>query len=792
MFADEPTILSTATPDNGGAPDDNLSPVPTGRKKLLLTLALAAAIIIFLVVAALLVKKYWFTPHPATSTATSTAGLASTTPATLPNLGPIQTATTTTATSSLADIAVEYLSFANFYTAPDNTLTPKINDFSLPVNVKIDVMNYYDISRKLSLDAGLDDLNNQGFTAINNPWPQQAPDFYSLYGSLSSNQIPVLITSDFILYNYQNILKKSFKDIEANVFYDNLWDINQTLYSAAKNRYEGRLAQIGNVNDSVLEGERLETAFFAVALELLKPTTNQVAFTSGQDTVGMFSKTESNRFYFVVPPYLRDDVLAEEKLIREASQSSAKSPVLLYQRNYRDFTVPVDYASDAKLNNFYLTTKWLNSVFPLNYKSKDCSNCLLDQADWRVNLTAASLLAQDFSLSPDLKNKWARIYKVMSFFKGLRDDLNYVNYRDSLSAVFGADYQITDLFDDHNKQADANLEKLRAKLLTYNFPEISGGLVKTDTATKPQLGFKMLAESYWPNTYIFSRLTAPAVGAYQGTTTQANLNVTACVKTDRTINRCNGLALDAINLVYPIGANPYFQENTAYLNYGNAATNLRTQMAQSQISHLNNYWTTLSSLQAFLSMAKNNLPLVARSAAWQNKSLNTAAAAWVNLQLPLDNFVSTSLPGQSISNLVQLSQYSYVEPNLDLINELLANNNMLLGMFSALQLNTEVPVALQSIRNYSDNLTALRQIVQKELTGQALSADDNNLIADFTKQFTVAAADSNTKKLTITLPTQKTALTEDLSQLKLLVLIHQEGANKVFSVGPIWSYQESH
>jgi hypothetical protein len=789
MFADEPTILSSSESIPGdGVSAGGLEPAPLSKKRIFLFAALAVAVIILLLVAVLVIKKYWRTSSSTTATkATSTSQTASSSP-TLPSLSPVQTASTTSATSSLADIAVEYLSFANFYTAPDNTIVTKINDYSLPVNVKIDVMNYYDTSRKLNLDPGLTDLNNQGFTTIANPWPTAAPDFYAVYSNLSTNQIPLLVTSDFLLYNYQNILKKSFKNIEENVFYDNLWDINQTLYTTAKNRYEAHLAQIGDVNDSVLEGERLETAFFAVALELLKPTTDQIAQTSANS--GLFTKTESNRFYFVVPPYLRDDVLAEEKLIRAASQTKTKSPVLLYLRNYPDFSVPADYQADAKLNNFYLTTKWLNSVFPVNYQSKDCPTCLLDQADGRVNMTAASLIAQDFSLSPDLKNKWARIYKVMSFFKGLRDDLNYVNYRDSLTSLFGANYDITSLFDDHNKQADANLAKLRTKLLSYNFPEISGGLVKTEASLKPQLGFKMLAESYWPNTYIFSRLTGSAVGAYAGAS-PSSTNITACRGQSATIwNRCNGSALDVINLVYPIGSNSYFQENSNYLNYSSAAANLRAQMTQNKIAHANNYWTTLNLLQAGLTMDKNNLPYFMRSLAWQNQSLNTAAAAWVNLQLPADNFLSAAPAGQSIAQATQLNQYSYVEPDLNLINELLANDNMLLQMFTALQLNTEVPLALQTIKSFSDRLTVLRQIVQKELTGQTLSADDNSAVSDFVKQFSVTPASS--RRLTIALPSAQANLKEDLSQLKLLVLIHQEGANKVFSVGPVWSYQESH
>ena len=104
----------------------------------------------------------------------------------------------------------------------------------MPLNVKIDVLNYYDLSRKLNLDPALAGLNSSGFAVIDNPWVKEAPDFYSIYSNLEEKQIPFLITSDFIIYYYQTVLKKAFKDIEENIFYDNLWSINKDLYNSGK------------------------------------------------------------------------------------------------------------------------------------------------------------------------------------------------------------------------------------------------------------------------------------------------------------------------------------------------------------------------------------------------------------------------------------------------------------------------------------------------------------------------------------------------------------------------------
>ncbi len=799
MPSDEPTILSSElaeTSSNPASSEDQQSP-RSGRKKILLALAFIIFFVILAVAVFFIGQKYHFFSQPAKAPASpaptaATSAASSTSPGNLPDLNALGGATSSDIVASSTSTSVEYLTFGDFYKAPDNKISPQINDYELPLNVKIEVMNYYDVSRKLNLDPGLDSLNKNGFATIVNPWPQAAPDFYSLYSNLNSRQLPLMITSDFLLYYYQNIFKKVFKDVEENVFYDNLWDINKEMYTVAKNRYEARLAAIGDINDSVLEGERLETAFFAVALELLKPAADQIAAKGAADSGGLFVSSEASHFYFVVPPYLRDDVLAEVKLIRD-SRAQTKSPVMLYPRNYSDFTVPVDYLANAKLNNFYLTTKWLNSVFPLNYRAKDCPSCLLDKADWRINLTAASLISQDFSSLSDVKNKWARIYKVMSFFKGLREELDYVHYRDSLAALFGTDYDIEKLFDDQNKDGLANLEKLRGKLASYDFPEISGALIKSDPATRAKLGFKMLAEPYWPNSYIFSRLVSPVIGSYAGTSTKP-YNVTACLdRTNEQNKRCNGFALDTINLVYPIGNNDYFAENTNYADYSRVSQELRTELSRNSVWHLNNYWTTLSLLKAYLSMPKTNLPLFARSAAWQDQSLKTAAAAWINLQLPLEKFsVAPVVKGQNLDDFSRWSENSYIEPNLDLLNEMTANDDMILKMFSALQLDSDVRPALQDVRNFSDSLNSLKKIVVKELSGEKLGETDNELITDFTKQLQISMSPLSAKQLAIKLPTQKSVLREDLSRLKLLVLIHREGDNKVFSVGPVWDYQESH
>jgi hypothetical protein len=784
MFVEQPMVLASEENQKYEEPQpSNKKPI----KKMILLAALILAVIVFIVAIVLVYKKYF--SHKPVVVVENNQVVRETNPVALPNLENPQEATSTSATTTLSDLAVEYLSFTEFYKKPENDLKVNIDDYSLPLNIKLEGMNYYDLSRKLNLEPGITGLNNQGFTIINNPWQNEISDFYSIYERLDEKQIPFLITSDFIIYYYQNMTKKIFKDIEANVFYDNLWLINKELYTLAKNRYETRLASIGEINDSILEGQRLEMAFFAVSLELLKPSPEQVSVNSAVDSSSKFNEGDVERFHLTVPPYLKDDVAKEVALIKEA-KSNSKSPNLLYNRNYAEFIVPKEYKVDAKLNNFYLASKWLNSVFPLEYKSPQCPDCLLDKEDWRLSMIAASFISADFSSRPDLKSRWARIYKLTAFFRGLREEIDYVDYRDSLIRVFGENYNIENIFDDTNRDSKSNLEKLRDDLLKNDYAAIRGAIDKSEPANKKLIGFKMLTESYWPNDYLFAQLTSPLVGAYQGTSTRIN-DITYC-DSRKSITRCNGFSLDIANMIEPMAGNPIFDKNTQYANYKSSADKLIGQLNRDGLWHTSNYWSTINLMEAILKVDTKNLPVFASSDAWKQKNLKTAIAAWINFQLPLEKFSLTPVfKGQSLSNFSRYNENIYVEPNIPMVNELIATNEMLEQMFNALRLNEEMNLAFQSIQAISSDLKMLRDVMTKELTSEPLNEKDSEAITDFARKFSVDKKDINSKILLIPSSRNKMVLKENLNNLKLLVLVHQLSGSKVISVGPVWDYQES-
>ena len=688
------------------------------------------------------------------------------------------------------ELKAENLTFAQFYQKiEDDDFDPQPKSLDLPINVKIDVANYYDISRKINMDPYIDKLNNDGFAVLDNPMTTEADNFYSAYNSLSEKEIPILITSDFLIYYYQNTLKDVFKEIEKDVFFEDLWQINKNFYKMADGKYRERHKRVGLVNDPILEGLRLETAYFAVALNLLKPKPDQITQEVSSDV--KFTQKEAADFEFNLPVYLQEDVVKEIGLIAGALHS-AKSPTLLYNRNYKEFIVPEEYKSNAKLHNYFLASKWLNSVFPLYYKSDSCPDCLLDKDDWLINMIAACSIAKDFSQTQELKNKWAKIYKIISFFSGLRRDLTYLHYQDSLIDLFGADYKIDEIFSQENASREDNLLKLQDRIAKYEFSEIEGS-IERDDSTKPILGLRVLQESYWPNDYIFRQLIYPNVALYLGETkkrkSKSNL-ITQCLR-EALNNRCQGIGLDVINLIYPIPeSNNYFQENTNYQNYDNQAILLRNQLDNFNFDswHNNNFWITLSIADLFLNSTHSSRPDFIGNNNWQEKNINTVLGSWVNLQLPADKLAGTRKEGSSSSLTIATAgnDYDYIEQDLVIVNELIANTKMLSQMLQALKVVKDYEYS--KLNRLARELDDVKKLIKKELNNEILNFDDIQIISNLTKQFVVAEKSEKSIKLEFKNSSQIT--TESINGVKLLIIVYNRDDKKVFAVGPVFNYQE--
>ncbi|MEA1962609.1 MAG: DUF3160 domain-containing protein [Patescibacteria group bacterium] len=695
-------------------------------------------------------------------------------------------------TSSEALIA-ENVSFGYFYEKPKNDFNLNLNTYKLPLNIKIDVKNYYEISRKINLDPYLEDLNKNGFAIIEKQDVFDSEDFFSSYQSLAAQDVPIVITNDFIIYYYQNTLKEINKEIEKNVFYEHIWNLGKTMYDISLARYKRTYNELGPVNDSVLEGQRLQLAYFTVLLKLLMPTGEQIIEDVSFSDPNKFSMQEADKYSFILPEYMRIDIEKEVELIRQALKQE-KSPIFLYELDYKNFFVPKNYKSSAKLNNFYLALKWLKLEFPLYYKDDICEDCLLDKSDWILNFYAACSISKDLYGDQDLKNQWAIVYKFISFFSGLRQELTYLHYHNVLQELFGENYDVSEIFSLDNPSRLEDIYKIQAKVSKYNFSEIEGGMDRRDIQTRPYLGMRLLQSEYWPNDYLFKKLTGEEL-VYNEEVVPANANKTICRKKLEK-NRCGGIGMDIINLVCPVEdfyRGEYFVDNVNYQNYNEIAGGIRKELGSFNNYTWNNnlYWITLDIIKPMLNYNSAFFPEFTKNKIWkQEKDFNASLGAWVNLHLNEDvlagHYDSKKYNGGFGSGNNTCNLYNYVEANPAFIKELIARNTMLIKMLSILRVNEDTNAASIKLKDFNKKLVLLSGIMKKELNNQKISNDDCRVIDDFARRYTVEKSADKVFNININ---GKNSI-YSINKTKLLALIHKNGEDKVIVFGPIFNYQE--
>ncbi len=692
-------------------------------------------------------------------------------------------------------VKAEFLSFGNFYEKSELVVESNIKQIDLPLDIKIDVSNFRDVTRKISIDEQVENLNNQGFAILDNPFKSQADDFFAIYSVLKLKEIPILVTSDFLIYLYQNNFKEVFKDVEENIFYNDMWDIASKLFLIADMRYRDQLEKKGMINDPSLEGARLASAYFATLLKILEPRKDQKIQSAG---VKAFTQMEVNRYRFILPSYLqedvtgflKEDVIKEVNLITEA-RKKVKSPVLLYEKDYRIFDLPEDYKKSAKLSNFYLSTIWMNSIFPLHYKSNECEDCLLDKNDWLINIIAANFIANDFSKNQDLKNKWAKIYKTLSYFRGLKSGLTYLHYSEAFDDLFGKDRSIENVFSLNNEDVDSDIKKFQEKIASYKFFEIEGGLNIDASIDESLAGMRVLQEQYWPNDYIFNKLINPNVGDYHIESDIAP--ITGCRKNSKnasSIKRCKGLGMDIINLLVdaPIEEG-YFQRNTNYKDYDKQADLVKDELNSFDVFvwHNNVYWNTLDVVKTFLNYEtskESNYP----ANSWMSKNINTSMGAWVNLHLPYD-VLKIKVHGKESGFMASKVMDFNIEPNLALIEELIANTRMLKQMLLSLEIVNENSFSLIKLSNLEIEFENVKEVIIKELNNEDLDYNDFKKVDDLIKRFFVKEKGKKILKLDFK-PTSNNIF-ESIDGVKLLLKISNIKNKNILLVGPIFNYKES-
>jgi len=702
----------------------------------------------------------------------------------------------------LSNISTERMQFASNYVLPGIEIELKTSQYELPVSTG-EISNFSDFSSKISLSQNAMALLQQnGFVVINDPFYEKQQYITQPYKTLKQEEVPIFITSDSLLHLYHIQFDETLRQIEEREFYEMIWDISKKLY---ENSVAGYNANEGDLKETY----KRNAEFFAVGLELLKPKPEQVKPECTKDdwecemensSDAFFTKEEAAKYVFEPAGFVKQDVEAELALI-ETHQGFAKSPIFHYKEDYSQYVPRGHYTRSEKLKNYFKAFMWDGRI---SFLLKGCENpeeCLVSEKDARIQTMGAALTASDIGTTPELKEKWDRIYDVTAFYVGLSDDLGPYEYLETMNFVFGNSFDPKDL------TAETVLE-LKEKLAKYSGPKIYGGTgdcvieppftaEQADQCLENTKGFRLMGQRFIPDSYMFSNLVGQYTGLYLGDKNPFTLVISGAGRPIRGFPR----GLDVMALLGSERARELLDEldDSNYEFYDRQFDKLEQEFDSFDEAEWNKnlYWAWLFALKPLLKEYSGGYPTFMQTEAWQNKQLTTALASWAELRHDTILYAKQSYTmAESSMPMPEPDVVGYVEPVPEFYNRLLALTRMTSNGLDDMKVLDEASKSrLQRLEGILERLVVLSE---KELANEKLEEADYEFIKNFGKELNgvIADVDDKAKKTTViadvhTDGNTRQVLEEGVGYVKMIVVAYKVPDGRVLvGAGPVFSYYE--
>jgi hypothetical protein len=298
---------------------------------------------------------------------------------------------------------------------------------------------------------------------------------------------------------------------------------------------------------------------------------------------------------FEIPDYVKYEVNEE---VQNIEQHEGFHPSAIFNSNtncickysccycedYSQYVPRGHYTRSEQLKRYFKAMMWYGRMAFL-LKGCNGDDALISERDAKLSTIQAALISSELpDVNVDIKSAQeilTRIYSVTAFFVGTADDLTPYEYRDAITNVFGADFNVSEL-NDENK-----LLALKVELAKMRSPGIYGGsgvCVVYPPITEAKLyvclnktkGMRFMGQRFVPDSYMFQRLVFPSVGLYVGNETPFTMCITDVVGPKRCFPR--GLDIMAVlgseraeDILIEDGDTEYAGVNTSYekqLNVG--------------------------------------------------------------------------------------------------------------------------------------------------------------------------------------------------------------------------------
>ena len=725
-------------------------------------------------------------------------------------LEPVSPSTLKTEPIDLSGFQTEKLSFIKYYSLSPLDIGLQVSQYNLPLQTD-EISNFDDFSTKISLsNDALNLLGKNGFVVILNPFDPKEEYITQPYKTLKDVEIPIFITSDSLLHLYHIQFDETLRQIEEKEFYDKIWEISNELLDDSIEKYN-------DASGDLKEALKRNVAYFAVALELLKPREDQLCKDGWKcEDPGLasayFKEEDLEKYKFETPDFVKSEVEKELDLI-EKHEGFSESPIFIYKEDYSQYVPRGHYTRSEKLKNYFKVFMWYGRISMLLKGTDTISpgktdpfnlEALISTYDAKIQTMQASLIASKFAEREELKDRWDRIYSVTAFYVGLSDDLGPYEYIEAMNSVFGGKF-------DPNNLTEENIGKLKAKLAEYMPPKIFGGTgdcginppftpEQADQCLEKTKGFRLIGQRFIPDSYMFSNLVGAYTDVYLGDKDCSEVFTCVISGAGRPI-RGFPRGLDVMALLGSERAKELLNEldDSNYVKYDEAYKKLEDEFNNFTVAEWNKnlYWSWLFTLKPLLKEFRDDYPTFMQTKAWQDKELTTALASWAELRHDTILYAKQSYtPTELGPPLPEKPVVGYIEPVPEFYNRLLALTRMTTkGLDEMNVLDNSAKHRLESLEKILERLVELSE---KELKNEELTPEDYDFIKSFGEELNavIAEVDDKAKKTTIvadvhTDQNTRQVLEEGVGYVDLIVVAYKVPDGRILiGAGPVMSYYE--
>ncbi len=667
--------------------------------------------------------------------------------------------------------------FSGYYSKENLQFEPAVPAYSLPLKAS-EIANYDEFTQKIFFTKESKDLlYKNGFVVLDNEDDSEGPKNQLIsgqtlvnetYRSLKVADVPIFITSDSLLHLYHIQFDETLKRVEAEEFYDELWKLDKALFEASIEDYN-------SASGVEKEAARRNVAYFAVALSLLQPKTEQTEQSrEDPEKVTLFAPQDIKEYSVEIPSFVKDDVEAELVLI--GAQKEEISPIFKYVEDYSQYSPRGHYTSSEKLKNYFKAMMWHGRISML-LQSKMIiaeesmvggSAAESPEKEARIQTMQALLISDHFDRDNNIRDRWDRIYNVTAFYVGFSDDLGPYEYAKALDTVFG-NYRSGVSLDNES------LAELITELDKYESPKIYGGtgeIIPAGSETENETleatkGFRFMGQRYTPDSYILQKLNPPA------------LNIMDLLGSERAREHLRNMGIS---------------ENE---DYKKAHISLENEFGAFDVEDWNKnlYWAQLYALKPLFTRYPEGYPTFMQTEAWEDKQLNTALASWTELRHDTILYAKQTYFLGAPQIQEEKPVEGYVEPVPEFYARMLALTKMAHNGLAEMEvLDEQSDKDFTTLENTLEKLLeiSIKELEDKELTdaeykfirnfGQNISPMLENV--DIKSQSSILVADVHTGP-------GGSVLEEGTGKLDLMIVAYKQPDGRiVLGTGPVMSYYE--